>query len=73
MSYHHSEHRSKQAKRAILESLEELNKVRATELTQEVCDHALQRICSEFNLCVCRILVGLSKIIIFEMSETEEM
>ena len=45
----HSEPRSKKAKRAILEYLEERKKVRATELKKEVCDHVLplSRICSK--------------------------
>ena len=64
MSYHHSEPRSKQAKRAILEYLEEREKVRATELKKEVCDHALPRICSEKIFYRCLSELVESKLII---------
>ena len=62
----HSEPRSKKAKRAILEYLEERKKVRATELKKEVCDHVLplSRICSKKIFYRCLSELVESKLVI---------
>ena len=58
----HSEPRSKKAKRAILEYLEERKKVRATELKKEVCDE--QGVCSEKIFYRCLSELVESKLVI---------